>query len=243
MLLKSPGLIRCKRGMAPPTPFNPVAYVDRYWNFNSNYTSDTVDAYGLDGYRRSLGSGLISQAVLFDGAVSLDTSYNFFQNSASTWTSDYTITFWFKFDSAPTGTNRLLFGNDGPGFGGTLGFPFACRYNDTQIVLACGQPGYATSFLNVDYIPDLNWHFLAFNYRVSSPRAGLSLDNGDFAYLSLSNPVFDTSSGQFAWGGVYGGSQPGLIGRIDILGVWKRLLTAGELSYLYNSGAGREFPF
>lgn len=32
-------------------------------------------------------------------------------------------------------------------------------------------------------------------------------------------------------------------GRIDEVGIWKRLLTSGEITALYNAGAGRTYPF
>ncbi len=222
------------------SPFSIDAVADKYWNFNGSYSADTVNSPTLDHYHTSFDTGLINQSLVFDGTSSLNAAYGMFQNSASTWTSDYTVTWWYKFDTVPT-SPRLMFSND-PGFGGTFARPFNCQFSDTSIVLVSGQPG-TNATLTIPYTPDTNWHLIAFQYRVSSPRVGISIDAGPFTYQDLTDPVVDGAGGSFAWGGVYGGSQPGLIGRIDMLGIFPRLLTSGNITYLYNGGAGREVPF
>lgn len=40
-----------------------------------------------------------------------------------------------------------------------------------------------------------------------------------------------------------GGSNVHLIGAIDEVGMWSRALTAGEVTSLYNGGAGNQYPF
>jgi hypothetical protein len=83
------------------------------------------------------------------------------------------------------------------------------------------------------------WYFFVAQYDTTSGNCGISVNAGSFATTSatpatISNPF-------------YIGSRDNTLsffeGVIDEVGIWKRLLTSGEISDLYNSGSGLSYPF
>lgn len=80
--------------------------------------------------------------------------------------------------------------------------------------------------------------------------AGYDAVNGQ-AFLTVNNATQQTtahtsgaqdSTNAFAIGAYSGGTNY-LTGYVDAVGVWKRVLTTAEITELYNSGAGVQYPF
>jgi hypothetical protein len=89
------------------------------------------------------------------------------------------------------------------------------------------------------------WYFLVVDYRASDNRIRLIVNDGTPNETTGSSPA-TVGSAEFQVGArqynffeepIANGS------RIDEVGIWKRLLTSGEISDLYNSGAGITYPF
>lgn len=47
----------------------------------------------------------------------------------------------------------------------------------------------------------------------------------------------------FTIGGAFEGANRHMNGDIDEIGIWSRIITSGEVTSLYNSGAGLAYPF
>ena len=115
--------------------------------------------------------------------------------------------------------------------GGVGGVYFAVRNlantGNGTVLAAVGSPPEDTWFFVVA------WHDSVNNFL----RA--SLNNGTAGETSFSGGVrastLDFNLGRDFWDGFK------LNGRIDQVGVWKRVLTADERTYLYNAGAGRTY--
>lgn len=85
------------------------------------------------------------------------------------------------------------------------------------------------------------WYHILASHSSTDNQLSLQINNGPATTANYSD---GTSSGAslFEIGGYsVGGSY--MTGRVDGVGVWKRLLTANEKSELYNNGNGSEYPF
>lgn len=65
----------------------------------------------------------------------------------------------------------------------------------------------------------------------------------DTADSSTFTGTFLAGNSGLSFGDAYYGANQGFDGKIDEIGIWTRVLTAGEMSYLYNGGVGRTYPF
>ena len=86
------------------------------------------------------------------------------------------------------------------------------------------------------------WHFVVAWHDSIANTINIQINNGTVNSLTHSLGVQSKAAG-FALGrpGQFHGQY--MDGRLDAVGVWKRVLTAGERTTLYNAGAGREYPF
>jgi hypothetical protein len=89
------------------------------------------------------------------------------------------------------------------------------------------------------------WYHLVADYRASDQRIRLIVNDGTPNETTGSSPA-TVGSTEFQVGArqYFTLENPIANGsRIDEVGIWKRLLTSGEISALYNSGSGLSYPF
>jgi hypothetical protein len=89
------------------------------------------------------------------------------------------------------------------------------------------------------------WYHLVADYRASDKRIRLILNDGTpVTTTGSSAATVGTAEFQLGAREFLGFEDPISNGsRIDEVGIWKRLLTSGEISDLYNSGSGLSYPF
>jgi hypothetical protein len=85
------------------------------------------------------------------------------------------------------------------------------------------------------------WYFIVVYHDAAGNLIGISVNNGAFNTAAHTTGVFN-STAPFQIGG-RASSPMYLNGRGDAVGFWKRLLTAPEITELYNGGSGKEYPF
>lgn len=84
------------------------------------------------------------------------------------------------------------------------------------------------------------WYFVVCQYNGSN--ISISINNGTPNTTSFSADIFSGTTPLYF-------GQSNLItpnymnGALDAVGLWKRALASEEITYLYNSGSGRQFPF
>lgn len=90
------------------------------------------------------------------------------------------------------------------------------------------------------------WYFLCLT--VSAPgTASFSINNGTADTTAVGAALDSNNANDFLIGAASNGSNTvvtttTLDGAVDAVGFWNRVLTASEISDLYNSGQGRQFP-
>ena len=147
--------------------------------------------------------------------------------------SDKTIAFWVK-TAVDTGFTGLV-------QRWTIDKGYLIRLSDTDGSLQFyGGNGSGTTLSPATGTTDLadnNWHFVVCTHDGSDNRKRIYIDgNTTPEGTSIVHSTQAASSGAFLLSG--GGSSSFLDGQLDEVGVWDRLLTSGEITTLYNSGAG-----
>jgi len=90
-------------------------------------------------------------------------------------------------------------------------------------------------------VPDATWLFVVAWHDAGANTINISVNDGAADSAAHSAGVFDGAYGFVL--GSQGGGADFWDGRIDSVSIWKRVLTAGERTSLYNSGAGLDYPF
>jgi len=162
---------------------------------------------------------------------------------------DFTIAFWFYMDSVPPSSGDTAFNfvakgssnvaaqneylvrvNNATGLGGTrpiVEFVVANGINSTTLS--------STVILSIN-----TWYFVVVWHDSVNDTMNVQINGGAIDSTSRSGGSFD-STHEFTMGNeptTHGGFHDG---RIDEVGIWKRVLTAEERSLLYNSGRGNSY--
>jgi len=90
-------------------------------------------------------------------------------------------------------------------------------------------------------VNDKTWHHVVVTFDNSANEIEIYID-GD-SVQNCSNTISTPSSDDALYIGVRSPSSNYYNGSIDELGVWNRIITASEVQYLYNDGAGVDYPF
>jgi len=84
------------------------------------------------------------------------------------------------------------------------------------------------------------WYFIVVYY--DRTNIGISVNGGAFDTAAHSTDIFVNTQTPFELGRAASNNQ-WLDGRMAGWGLWKRVITAAEIAYLYNGGSGRAWPW
>ncbi len=177
-------------------------------------------------------TGVITNAVTFVSASSQSLSKTD-NSSFDPLTNAMSFAFWFR--TTTLAGARSALGKDD--FSGQRQFLFdvssskmvfyAFTNNTTAVALT------ANTFGNLSIN---TWYFCVGTWSREDGRMFLRINNAYDTVLGAAEVPIKTSPLAFAQGNKWDGY-------IDEVGMWSRVLTAKERSYLYNNGAGRTYPF
>jgi hypothetical protein len=224
-----------------PTP--PQPELKAYYKLDNDGSGgvsllDSTDAGKnlVNDYSVTLGTGIINGCAIFDG------NQNLFNNDLALGAGDFAISLWVN----PTGENYNF-----PAFVSTregtdtnpykYGFGYSLDQGYDGIYWFDDSGGDFAPFrvLNSYVPPNNEW-----THIVASRTSGTLT-----IYYNGGNGVSGSSTNDYSVPitriGSYQniGYGQNMTGRIDEIGIWNRGLTASEVSYLYNSGDGRPYPF
>lgn len=140
----------------------------------------------------------------------------------------------------PTGTgNRTILSKGfGPNGGGYLIYLLGTDRILWQIYEGGSQYGVQSDVLSLS-----TWHHVVVTYDVSTTKMQVYLDNGTPAEQASGPTSIPDDTGTFRIGAFTAGGDY-FDGAIDETGLWKsRVLSASDVTSLYNSGAGLTYPF
>jgi hypothetical protein len=213
-----------------------------YWKLDEA-SGDRADSHGANTLtdNNTVGSttGKINSAADFASASSEYLSH--VDNSdLSTGDIDFTIAAWVYL--ADLSTFRIIVSKDDEASGSREyflefnGSTFAFnlfKATDSQITATWSSTPSATTWYYV-----VGWHDAAANEMY------IQVNNGTPDGIATGGSLQASGNAQFMIGArEYSGFPSYWNGRIDEVGFWKRVLTSGERTDLYNSGSGFAYPF
>ena len=251
-------VLKDRRPIAPTGRIRQIVSGAPYTVFDGTPPFDTFP-FGNICYNGSWVPGKIENyALKFDGAddhilVGTTTDFAWMHGKGNTSAFKWSVSFWMKFETAPSGINNLktiistndlltgagisiLFDDRGTGAGGQDRAILLLIYNaSNQNIIALEQAN--------DYPDDTNWHHVVvtFDRGVGSNNGKIYIDGAfkaqanDNAYTpsdAVSLRVLTIGEGG---GGAGGYNFPG---SLDDLAIWDVVLTAAEVSHLYNNNIG-----
>jgi len=221
-----------------------------YWRLEENGNSNRLDSIGANHLVANSSMASVPGRVL--GATNFTSSRNQVLNisdntAVSTGDIDFQFSAWVNLDTIPasdvtysivskfsdnTGRNEYNLH-----FLGANGFRFLV-YDGTVLrgnVLKSFSPTAGT------------WYFVTAYHDATNNQVGVSVDNSTYTTAATTGVAGDGTE-EFWIGGsaitnTNANSKHFFDGRIDEVGFWKRLLTARDVSDLYNYGNGITFPF
>lgn len=211
-----------------------------YWPLNEA-SGDAIDAHGSNTLTdtNTVGSaaGKVGNARDFESG---STQYfNIADNAdVSTGDIDFTFALWVNLESK--GDYRIFIGKDESGQREYLTFYDLASdrfsfsvFTPTQVdVLAntLGSPSTAT------------WYFIVCWHDATANTVNIQVNNGTADSTATGGALSASGTAPFRIGArSTAGSLLPMDGLIDEVGFWKRVLTAPEKTFLYNSGSGRSY--
>ncbi len=159
---------------------------------------------------------------------------------------DFTIAFWVYLDTVPVSDGRTLF-SKWQITGNLREYAVLCDWNgvNTRFRFYVSSDGTATTTLPADTLgtPSAGqWYFVVAWHDATADTINIQVNNGTVDSTAHSTGVFNGSEPlQFGTLGLFASYYHD--GRLDSASLWRRVLTTGERTALYNSGSGLEYPF
>jgi hypothetical protein len=228
------------RVMAPAAPggLDPAALlVDlvAYWTLDEA-SGMRADATGR-GHTLSETNGTISAATgRVDQAAAFGTANRWLQATSTAdlqvGDADYTLAAWIYLDATGYEVLAKRQGSDQE---------YLLAGYSPFVLLVRGGDGQDYELHAAGTLSPATWYFVVWWHDASTDTLNIQVNDGAVSSLGHTVGLAATAApltlgGDPGWGGT-------LPGRLDEVGVWRRVLTSAERTYLYHGGAGRPYPF
>jgi hypothetical protein len=215
-----------------------------YWNLDeaSGPRRDVLGIINLtDNNTVTSAAGKVGNAASFDPA---NLEYlSCAHNAALSVTTHKTITGWVNI--ADKTVSRMILSKGGTNIADTelrLDYDvspdrFRWYISDGTAIRSCSSASLGSPSINT-------WYFFCVQYNFTTRLLSCSWNNGalDVGGTALiADPI--NIGGVFAIGRRANSSALHWSGMIDEVGIWNRLLSASEITQLYNAGSGKTYPF
>jgi hypothetical protein len=207
-----------------------------YWKLDET-SGPRIDSAGSNNLtdNGSVGSavGKVGNAASYSGSNFLSLA----SNSDVQITSDFTVACWVYLATVPS-TRQMFVTKDNSS-------------NREYILYISVTKRFTFRIHSVDIVADSTtvspdtWYFLVGDFRASDNRIRLMVNDSTLSSMTgTSGPTVGSAEFMVGAREFVGFEEPVLSGgRIDEVGIWKRLLTAAEITQLYNGGSGLTYPF
>lgn len=225
-----------------------------FFNFNEGGTGDAIDAIGANNLTQVNSPGSTTGLIRDCRAYSAG-SNQYFTNASSTILGPATLdSFCFAgwiYPGAFSGvTQFVVLTKDGgaSGIGVRLFNRQVAGVNTLSWGVGNGVSEALINFSSGGYVANAWYWYYAYCDAVAA-EIGLRVRDAANTFNTLTGPTAmgftpaDGVLGEFTFGSYAGSHASPLTGRTDATGCWNRLLTDKEQTDLYNSGAGKEYPF
>lgn len=215
-----------------------------YWKFDesSGDASDSVNGNTLTNFNTvAYSSGKINNGADFEADNSEYFKIDDGDQTGLDIAGDVSISCWVKFE-----TDVSTYQVNKWGAGTELAYAFTYTSGGTGLRLRIND-GTSTTNAVVAWTPSLaTWYHLVVVYDASAGTADFYVDASQQGsqQSGLGNSI-NNNNQPFAIGVNYneGGLNTPFDGMMDEIGIWSRTLTSGEVTELYNSDSGLQYPF
>lgn len=222
-----------------------------YWKLDESGTANAIDSLGantlVSAASATRGTGLIGNGASFDGT----TAAQGFQCAAPvgigfSHSNDRTFTFWIKTKASYTGSRLFgMWSSNSSGSAAAKNFLCAIDQGATNAIIFFLGDGGGTTLGNATgatSVGDGNWHFVVITYSSADNKARIYIDgNSTPDATSSAFATVGATSTYFDIGAADNNAVAGCF--MDEFGIWSRLLSTAEMSQLFNSGTGVQYPF
>jgi len=215
--------------------------LEAYYKFDGDLT-DSLSNYNLTNNGTESVTGKINQGRDFV-ASNDDTAYNSSFNK-----NVYAISLWFKPDSqitSSTSCQRLISFRDdnNPQRWVDLGSSSGYATNETIIINTGTSGNYGRTYIKDNISAD--WHHLVISWDSGNSEYKFYLDGNEKTIYTGSHSGAADLLNNTNYIGLSDVVQSSDFynGLIDEVGIWSRALTSSEVTELYNSGDGLQYPF
>lgn len=156
-------------------------------------------------------------------------------------TSDFTIAAWCYIDS--TGANRFIVAKNDGIAAATSEFLLYYDNAATRFKFTVYHSGASTTATadSLGAPSTATWYFIVAAHKNTGDVLSIEANGGAADTVAFTAAPNDTATA-FTIGAAANAGSP-FNGRIDEVAVWRRVLTAKEIAYLYNGGVGRTYPW
>jgi hypothetical protein len=202
-----------------------------YWKFEGNSNDSVGSNNGTDvNITYSTGNGKIGQGAGFNANNNskITCSGRIPQGAKS-------LSFWFK--TTATNFYQLISecynGSNSYGIGLDPGGAEINRASSSKVLSISGGTN----------LNDGNWHHQVFTWDGTTNTNGVKLYIDNVLVAQSTAAYTETTQSSYTTHFGYYDNNYDYTGSLDELGVWSRVLTSDEVSTLYNSGNGLQYPF
>lgn len=214
-----------------------------YWKLDET-SGDAVDAHGSNTLTEHGTGGVGAATGIINGARDFEETENDYFSHAdnsdlSTGDIDFTFQAWIKFESK-TNARGIL----GKWVSGQYEYIIYYNVGSDRLQWFVSSNGSATTSVTANNLgsPSIGtWYLIHAWHDSVNNEIGIAVNAGTADTLSYSSGVNDGTA-EFNLGRNQDGPDF-FDGLIDEVGFWKRVLTSGERTSLYNGGAGFGYPF
>jgi hypothetical protein len=213
----------------------------------SGSRADAVIATGntlTDNNTVTQNAGKVGNAAQFTSANSESLSHTD-NTSLSTGDIQFTFATWVNFDTAPPAAQAVAVFSKWEGVGNNREYALDWAQASNRFRWIVDSTGTGATVLSADNFgapSTATWYFIVVTHDSVANTITIRVNNGTADSSAYSAGVFDGAAnfniGRFATGG---GGEEFLDGKVDQLCFWKRILTAAEMTQMYNGGAGLSY--
>lgn len=216
----------------PAALADPGASIVAWWSMDetSGNRADSTGSYDLTDVN-TVGSttGLVGNAASFDSANSEYLSSATFPDCSDR---DFSIIGWVRI--VDTSLTQRIFSN----FGGAGSRSLYLRNVGGALQVLISSDGTASTSRGLGSSVDNTWHFVYFYHDSVNDEIGGSVDDGSVLSSAYSGGCYGSGSPWYVGGE---STSQNLTGDVDELVWYDQVLSAADVTYLYNGGAGRAY--
>jgi len=218
-----------------------------YYDFNESSGLTAYDATETQDATLYSGIERVTSKSGFGNAAHTSTVNDYIRspyNAATNIDTTFSLSMWFYLDSVPTeaGTGYLFYAFHGAA--PWYSYAISLESDNTLRFTARNLAGTAYSTYSPAILQDSTWYHLVVTCRGNGYTSQIYLNGTDVstAAVTFIGGVFNTNNYLY-----FGNQSPTAIytcpNRVDEIALYNRVLTAEDVAALYNSGAGKLYPF